>query len=207
MQPEDRDVARFEVLDRCAHARDRQAATCFDVGRDRARDQPQLFALDRSDLDVNELGEPRAVVLDRHAERFCDPLIRRRLAVFFELANRRADLAGELANPARHDVAAAQLVEYGTADPVLREREKRLGARLVVAVGCFDEAEHAGGHDVFARNPVGAAPCHAQRDAPGGIGVISNEPVTRERRGTAKSLHDPANYNLSIQPCIDPKLV
>ena len=114
---------------------------------------------------MHELREPGAIRLERHAERVGDPLVARRLAVFLELADRGRDLARELANAARHDVAAAQLVEDGAANPMLGEREERLLARVVVAVGGLDQAEHAGGDDVLARDPVGATPRHPERDA------------------------------------------
>jgi hypothetical protein len=118
---------------------------------------------------------PLRYLLDRHPQTVGDPLLARRLAGVLELADRVRDLARDLADPARQHVAAAQLVERRAPDPVLGERQERLGPRLVVAFRRLGEAEHTGGHQVLARHPVRAAPRHLQRDPPSDLGVLGDE--------------------------------
>src|SRR3569623_1374424 len=192
VQAEDRAVALLEVSECGANTRERQAMSRFDIGRDRVRCEPCGLAVDRTDLDVDELGEPGAIRVERDAERVRDALIARRRAILLELADRGGDLAGELADPARHDVAAAKLVADRAADPVLREREERLLARAVVTVGRFDQPEHPGRDDVLAGDPVGAAARHAERDPASGVRVLANQTISCGLRRSGEVLHERA---------------
>src|SRR5262249_30096002 len=99
-----------------------------------------------------------------------------------ELLDRRADLASELANAARHDVTAAELVEDGAADALLGERQERLVARGVGALGGPRGTGEAGGREVFTGDPVGAATRHAERDPAGDLDVLGDQTIAFGRR-------------------------
>ena len=60
---------------------------------------------------------------------------------------------------------------------------------IVVAVGGLDQADHAGGHEVLARDPVGAAARHPERDAASDVGVLADELVAGREFVVAEGLH------------------
>lgn len=71
----------------------------------------------RIDADVHQAGQPAPVVLDRHAQAVGDPLLARGLADVLQPADRVRDLARDLADAARQQVAAAQTLGGGVAAP------------------------------------------------------------------------------------------
>jgi hypothetical protein len=137
---------------------------------------------------VHQVLEVGAVGLERDAEGGRDLLVGRAPAGrLLELLDLRADLARHLTRAPRHDVAAAELVEHRAADPLLGEREERLVAARVVALGGLGQAEHAGGDQILARDPVRAAPGHPHRDPAGDLDVRRDQAIAL--RGGALHLH------------------
>src|SRR5205085_10893113 len=90
---------------------------------------------------------------------------------------RVVDLAGHAAHAARHDVAAAELVEHRATDALGRVHEERLTAALVEAVGGLGQTEQTGRHEVLLAHPRRAATSDLLRDPLSDLEVVGDAAV------------------------------
>src|SRR5262245_47554839 len=178
VQAEQRDVALLEVVEGAPDAAEQLEPRGLLVGGARAVDQRhRALAVERFDVHVHQHRKIAAVVVDRHAHRFRELRLTGGLAGGLERVDLRGDAARDLADAARQQITAAQLVEDRAADALLGERQERLCAAAVVALRGLGQAEQSGGDQVVALDPGGTPARHLEGDPPRDLRMVGDELV------------------------------